>query len=260
MGRSEQVKAGEEELSRVFFTTLSQLGRLCTFYSVMLSGLPSGAAKQILEMTETCDESYANGTMASWLKEPKEVDSFYALVHEQMSKVQHKIASDSKKALDAVTIVFAHGILDASVYGYLEVLSLASPGSFLRYVNERKVSLSEIQSQSYDQLLRGKLQEFMRKDVEYGSLLYKVDKLHEIAAPTNTQLNKNYKYDRKWLEQFDTARHEIVHGNDWTSYPIDFPTALFYWNLLNSYFLRVVIQTTGLKLSEEGAKKYLVQT
>jgi hypothetical protein len=83
-----------------------------------------------------------------------------------------------------------------------------------------------------------------------------LDKLHEIAPPASTQMNVKYKYERKRLEDLDTARHEIVHGNNWTKYPIDFTNELFYWNLLNWYFLRMVVGKTGLKLSQEGGNKY----
>ena len=74
-----------------------------------------------------------------------------------------------------------------------------------------------------------------------------------MRTPTNSQINPDYKYDRERLVQFDKNRHNIIHGNSWTIYSIDFTKESFYWTLLNWYFLREVIKKTGLKLSQEMA-------
>ena len=253
------MKIGEDELNRVFYTTLIQLGRLSTFYSIMFYGLPDGTTKQTSEMEETGKDLYEDGTLASWLTEPIKVDEFYKIMYEQKQQVQDKIKKDAKRSLDAAAIVFAHGVLDASVYGYLEVLSLASPGSFRSYTKNKQVSLSKVESKSYDQLHKETIKKFMEGTVERNSLIYKLDKIHEVAKPTNTQMNPKYKYDRERLNRFDKARHDIVHGNNWRSYSIDFTQESFYWNLLNFYLLRVVAEKTGLKISQEGGNKYYLE-
>jgi hypothetical protein len=258
MRDSKQMKPGEDELNRVFFTTLLQLGKLSNFYSTLLTGLPYGTIKQISEMEATGEELYADGTLASWLKKPAQIDAFYKIMKEQTQQIYKQITEDSKRSLDAVAIVFAHGVLDTSVYGYLEVLSLASPESFRSYTHTKQVTLSEVESKSYDQLHKERIKKFMEGTVERNSLIYKLDKLHEIAKPTDTQMNPKHKYERERLEGFDKARHDIVHGNNWRSYSIDFTQESFYWGLLNFYLLRVVVQKTGLKLSQEGGEKYFL--
>lgn len=252
------MKPGEDELNHVFYTTLQLLGKLSTFYSIMLNGLPSGSDIQISELERTGDELYEDGMLASMLTEPEKVNEFYEILKKQKQQVHQRIKADAKKALDAAAIVYAHGILDASVYGYLEVLSLASPDSFRIYAEGKKVSLSDVKLKSYDQIYKEKIKEFMEKTVENSSLIYKLDKLHKITKPTNTNLNPEHKYEREKLVEFDKARHNIVHGNDWSSYSMDFTKEFYHWNLLNFYLLRLVVEKTGLKLSQEGGNKYFL--
>ncbi len=71
------MRTGEDELNRVFITTLKQLGNLSTFYSVMWNGLPHGTVAEIAELQATGDDLYARGVLATWLNDPSQVDSLY---------------------------------------------------------------------------------------------------------------------------------------------------------------------------------------
>jgi len=245
------MKPGEEELNCVFSTTFNQLGALSTFYSVMKNGLPHGAKKQVLEMADFTDDLYEDGTLASWLYEPEKVDDLRQAIDEQMDNVHEQIKQNAQRSLDAVAIVLAHSILDVSVHGYLEVLSLASPESFVAFIEKKQVSLSQVKSNTYEQIRDEKVKEYMEKEIDRSSLLFKLDKFHEITKPTSAWMNPDYKYDRDRLVQFDKTRHDIVHQNTWTKYSLDFVKELFYWSLLNWYMLREVVKTTGLKLSQK---------
>lgn len=252
------MKPGEDELNRVFHTTLKLLGSLTTFYSTLLSGLSRGSDIQVSKLEEVGEELYEDGTLARWLTEPEKVDDFYKIMQKQKEQVHQQLKDNAKRQLDAAVIVFAHSILDASVYGYLEVLSLALPESFKIYTENKTVCLSDVESKTYNQLHQQKIRGFMKGTVERSSLIYKLDRFHEITKPSNTQMNPSHKYDKKKLVEFDEARHNIVHGNNWSSYTIDFTKECFYWSLLNFYLVGLVIKRTGLKLSQEGGKKYLL--
>lgn len=249
------MKVGENELGHVFWTAFMQLSKLSNFYSIMLKGLPHGTNKQMSELEATTEMLCEDGTLASWLTNPEKIDNFCEMIKKQMPQIYQRTESDAKRMLDATAIVFAHGILDACVYGYLEVLSLASPESFKIYTQKKQVSLSDVESKSCDQLYEGKIKEFMTGTVENSSLMYKLDKLLEITKPTSAQMNPEHKYDKERLVKFDKARHDIVHGNNWKSYSIDFTNELYYWNLLNFYFIALVARTTGLKISQESLSK-----
>jgi len=252
------MKVGEDKLNRVFFTTFKLLGNLSIFYSVALNGLTHGTTKVTSEFEATGKELYMDGTLANWLTNPEKVDDFYRIMQEQKQQITKRIKQNAKRQLDATAIVFAHSILDASVYGYLEVLSLASPESFRIYTDKKKVSLSDVECSSYKQLHKQNIEDLMEGMIERESLIRKLDRFHEITKPSDTQMNSNHKYERKKLVEFDKARHNIIHGNDWNSYTIDFAEELSYWNLLNFYLLHLVIKKTGLKLSQEGGTKYLL--
>lgn len=239
-----------------FWRTLSQLSALSTFYNIMLKGLPHGTMGHVLETEAVGEQLYKDGTLGTLLTDSKKVDEYYEMMKQQKEQLFKKMTDDAKGALDATAIVCAHGILDASVYMYLQAFSLASPESFRIYTGKKQVTLSNVESKSYEHLHAEKIREFMEGTVEKNSLIYKLDKLHEVAQPKNTQMNPDHKYDRERLVQFDKARHDIVHGNDWSSRSIDFTTEFFYWNLLNFYLLRVVAEKTGLKLSTKGSRKY----
>lgn len=247
--------AGESEFNYVFWTTFQLLGKLSTFYSTVLRGLPRGVDLSMEEIEITGRQLYEDGTLATFLKDPSKVEETYKTIKEHIGHVYQKLKKDTKNALDGTAIVFAHGILDESVYGYLEVLSLVSPDSFISYIGKKQVCLTDIKSKTYDQLYKEKVKEYMESVVEKNSLMFKLDKIHEITKPTNTRMNRDVNYEREKINQFDAARHNIVHGNDWSSYSIDFTQELFYWNLLNFYLARLVSQKTGLKLSNEELDK-----
>lgn len=257
--KGETMKVGEDKLNRVFFTTFKLLGNLSTFYSVVLNGSTYGTTKVTLELEATGKELYMDGTLEKWLTNPEKVDDFYKIMQQQKKQITKQIKQNVKRQLDATAIVFAHSILDANVYGYLEVLSLACPESFRIYTDKKQVSLSDVECSSYKQLHKQKVEDLMEVTIERESLIHKLDRFHEITKPLDTQMNPNHKYEREKLVEFDKARHSIVHGNDWKSYTINFAEELSYWNILNFYLLGLVIKKTGLKLSQERGTKYLLE-
>jgi hypothetical protein len=251
--------AGETELNNTFLMTSQLLGKLSSFYSILLDGLSHGVDIHFSELEETGRQLYEDGTLASILTDPSKIEVFYQIIKGQREQLYHRIQTNTRKTIDGIAIVYAHGILDASVYGYLEVLSLASPDSFEIYIGKKQVCLTDVKSKTYDQLYKEKVKEYMEDVVEKRSLMFKLDKIHEITKPTNTQMNREVNYDKERINNFDKARHNIVHGNDWSSYSIDFTQELFYWHLLNFYLLRLVSHKTGLKLSNEELNKALLK-
>ncbi|MGA2173045.1 MAG: hypothetical protein ABSG82_08590 [Sedimentisphaerales bacterium] len=246
---------GESEFNYVFWTTFQLLGNLSSFYSNMLRGLPRGVHLAMEQFEETWDDLYEDGTLATFLNDPSKVDDFYSDCEEKIEEVHEKQKKDTKNTLDAVAIVYAHGILDECAYKYLEILSLASPESFSNCIEKKQIPLIELKSKTYDQLYREKIAEYLENVVEKNSLMFKLDKIHEITKPTNTKMNRDINYERRKFDEFNTARHNIVHGNDWRSYSIDFSKESLYWGLLNFYLAKLVSQKTGLKLSNEELSK-----
>lgn len=244
------IDPAQEELDHVFGSTFSLLGRLSTFYSVASLGLSRGADKQFRELYDMHEEMYKRGELAKFFGGSNIPKEYLDFIRDRWPKVRQNIENQTRSAIDAGCIVFAHSILDASVYGYLRVTALTSPESWQCYVDKKKVELESYKTQSYEEIRNRKIQHFLESNVERESLLYKLDLLHKIAPPKGgMRLNKDYVYDRKRLSELDDVRHKIVHGNDWSFYSLDLTNELFYWDLLNWYFLGLVANKTGLKLS-----------
>lgn len=243
------INSAQDELDRVFATTWWLLGKLTTFYNIATNGLFPGVRMHIEKTLQTFIQMHKSGELAELLLEPNKVDEYFKLVLNKVPKLSSNALNTAKSAVDSACIVFAHGILDASVYGYLTVTSLACPESWECYIERKKIELSSFKSKQYEQMRNDKIQDFLERTVEKSSLMYKLDLLHNITQPTTAQINPDYKYDRKCLEKLDDIRHRIVHGNEWDAGWLDFDREFFYWELLNWYFLRIVAKKTSLRLS-----------
>lgn len=199
---------------------------------------------------------YENRLLPYLFKDPRTADKTRNTTDKWIRQIYQTLDDNQYYALGGMNVVCSHGILDASAYGYLEVLSLASPDSFKTYIEKKQVFLKGIDRKTYRQLYKEEIKKYMVDEIGQSSLIAKFDKIHEITKPSNTRMKLEMNYDRKKVEQFDTARHNIVHGNDWSGYAKDFTTVEFYyWILLNFYLARLVSEKTGLKLSSEQLDK-----
>jgi hypothetical protein len=251
------IEKAENELNRVFGTTLGLLGRLLTFHSVADKGLIYGVESQIEEGEATLKEMSDSGKLAQLLEDPTKTTEFEALLQSRMKELRNRTWDAAEASIEASCIVFAHSILDACAYGYLFVTSLVAPNLWDPWVEKKKIELSEVRDQSYEQLRNEKVQNFVER-VERESLIYKLDLLHKIVPPKK-KISNSYEYDRERVVKLDDTRHKIVHRNDWAFHPIDFNSEYCYWNFLNFYFLTLVIHNLGLKLSSDETGKYWKQ-
>ena len=245
-------KLAQKELDRVFGTTIGLLGRLSTFHSVADKGLLYGVEGVMEELRATFNEMYGSGKLAKLLTEPSKVGGFAELLKSLENEAYNRVTGTAESAIEAGCIVFAHGILDSCVYGYLTVTSLVAPNLLEPFVEKKTVELSELKNQSYEQLRNSRIKDFVEK-VERESLLYKLDLLHKIVPPKR-KISGSYQYDRDRIKKLDDTRNKIVHNNDWNFHLLDFNTEYMYWNFLSLYLLSLIINNTNLKLSNEISK------
>jgi hypothetical protein len=122
----------------------------------------------------------------------------------------------AKIASDAASIVFMHTVLDAAAFDYCRVAALAAPRDWERFLKDRKVSLLDIQTSSFDALFQAALGLYLNQ-LERESLLRKTDLLFSLCPPEKALTaggDKSYVFDRDRLERIDLFRHEIVHGGE----------------------------------------------
>lgn len=249
----------ESELARVLGTTVGLLIKLMTFRKNVSSGLQS-AADQSTEVARKLFQSYSGtGEFDNWLVEGASWDDFLKILDSDPDSYKGKQIESNQSIIDAACIVFAHGILDDSISGYLKVVSMASPHFWDNYLGEKTRTLKVIKENTFEQIRDEILQKNLGKEIEMLSFPRKLELLHEIAAVQEDErfLENDFAYEKDRIWKFHNTRKNIVHGCDWDSHSFNFTTEYYYWFLLNSYLASLVCTKTGIKLSTKIAGQYI---
>jgi hypothetical protein len=125
--------------------------------------------------------------------------------------IEHS-ATTFESALDAATLIFAHSVLDSAALDWCRVCALAAPDDFLPLIDQKKVTLADVQAVSYAELRATALQDYL-DNLDKVPLLKKLDLLFSLCRPSPTfvGIDENYRYDRERLIALDTLRHDYVH-------------------------------------------------
>ncbi len=165
----------------------------------------------------------------------------------------------SYHSLDAACLVFFHSALDAAAFDFCRVSALQAPSDWENDVKDSKISLSDVKTKSFDQMLAEKLAQQLDK-FEREGLMIKVDKLFaKCKPPSDWSPMTGYKFDRDRLEDFDKQRHEIVHG-----FALGKPLQRFplsdenehYVQQTAMYLFGLIHRRYGLQLDAEYIGKY----
>jgi hypothetical protein len=185
-------------------------------------------------------------------------------VYEKLGKIAGKgIFESSYASLDAAVVVFYHSLLDATVFDYCRVTAIHAPNDWEQDLKSAQVPLVDTREQSYDQLLKAKLDERLER-LERESLLTKMDRLFaRCSPPTGWSPMTGYQFDRSTIQNFDNQRHEIVHGKQLgqplTLFPIS-DENLFYVQRTGMYFMGLVNLKYGLKIITEYWQQLISKT
>jgi|GEM_PF-2447758 hypothetical protein len=134
--------------------------------------------------------------------------------------------------VDAATLIFFHSILDGVVLDCLRVTALQSPRSWEEDLRETKIGLFDARDQSYDEILRSKIDKRL-ETLGRESLLAKVDRLFARCNPApGWSPMHDYAYNESTVKRFDDQRHALVHGA-----AIGKPLALFQITDENLFYL-----------------------
>jgi hypothetical protein len=249
----------ENELSRVFGTTWKLLTKLMSFRKIVSSGLPFGAEQHEKVTREQLKKYSKIGEYNHWFKDGYSWDYFFQKIDSDPDYFRYKKIESNQRIVDAACIVFAHGILDDSVNGYLKVTSIALPSLWDSYLENKKVELKNIREMTYDKIREENLKRLFDKEIEQLSFPKKLELLHEISKVKEgeTFLDNNFAFEKKRLWIFHEIKNKIVHGVDWDSHSFDFNTENDYWFVLNAYLASLVCEKTGIKISTKVAGQYL---
>lgn len=249
----------ESELARVLGTTTKLLIKLRSFRKIVSSGLPYGADQSTIAARELFERYSKTGEFDDWFVDGASWDDLLQLINSDPDSYRDKQVESNQSIIDAACIVFAHGILDDNVYGYLKVTSMASPALWDSCLENKKVEFKAIKEKTYEQIREKTLTRLLDKEIELLSFPKKLALLHEISAVQESEkfLESNFTYEQKRLWKFHSIRKCIVHGCDWDSHSFDFSTEYDYWFRLNYYLASLVCTKTGIKLSPKIAGQYM---
>jgi len=121
------------------------------------------------------------------------------------------VIRQSKRRIDATSIVFVHSLLDAALYSLCCISYDSNPNTWLNFVKDRQLKIGDVLAQGQDAATKVISEDYV-KSLERESLIKKSDKLHAICQPpANANYISNYKFSKEKLERFDQLRHDIVH-------------------------------------------------
>jgi hypothetical protein len=114
--------------------------------------------------------------------------------------------------IDATSIIFMHSILEASLVDLLQITLEFSRSKWLKYIDEKRVTFSKLETEGLEQLQNQLLQKCFNQ-LKNDTIMKKCERIFEICNETDTKsIMPTYKYNREKLEEIDTLRHNIVHG------------------------------------------------
>lgn len=148
-------------------------------------------------------------TMLSGLSPEKQARLTDPFVKAKVARdVASKYLRGSAYAVDAATIVFSHGALDALVLKLIRVCAVANPASLEPFVIERQVRLADMKTMDYPRVLETMIASECKR-LEGESLPMKTGRLIALIRPEPGTLPDGY--SQNWLERFDERRHQLVH-------------------------------------------------
>jgi hypothetical protein len=153
--------------------------------------------------------------------------------------------------VDAATLIFYHSILDGVAFDCLRVTALQAPSDWENELSSMQVGLLEARDQTYEQLLRAKVNKRLA-ELEREPLLTKAGKLFARCKPEpHWSPMHGYAYGQTRIKQFDDQRHEIVHGAAVGKPLALFPVtdeSLFYLSRTGMFFVALINMRYGLQI------------
>ena len=251
----ELLNKAEIELSRVIGTAHLLLQQVSTFYKVATKELSKGASNHVSDLYRQAGVLSESGLLQKYLKPDCSAENFLGILRDGIDEASCRTHDITHRNIEAACIVFAHGIVEECIYGYLELTSWALPERWECFIERKKVELMELKEKSFQTLRKQKIQLLVKGDVSRESLPDKLDRLHKVVPPNEGTGLNDYSYDPKHVKKFDSTRHDIVHGNNWKPEAFDFDVEHRYWNSLIFYPASLVCGNSDLKLrTSEFAK------
>jgi hypothetical protein len=163
--------------------------------------------------------------------------------------IEHTVTTFAS-ALDAATLIVAHSVLDSAALDWCRVCALAAPDDFLPFIDQKKVTLADVQAAASFAELRTTALEGYLDSLDRAPVIKKLDLIFSLCRPSPTFVgpDANYRYDRERIIALDTLRHDYVHHGGLGSRLPQGDADLSFLHGTDLFLAVLVCQRYGLRL------------
>ena len=212
-----ETSEAEEIFSNTFANSIRKFSAIFSFWRISRLGVPNVYTTIFNEAKDFNKDLFTNIVNAKFFHDQQAAFEFLEPlggIENFSSEMARSEINTFLFTVDAASIIFAHSILDGAAYDYCRVTSIVDPNSWAEIISEKQIKLKNFKGKQYDDIVKEKVNDYIIKEVERKSLLFKVDKLFQICRPSSEfSPIKNFEFDRDRLLKLDILRHEIVHGS-----------------------------------------------
>jgi hypothetical protein len=224
---------------------------MTTFRRLSELGMPYAQVQLGRANRRQIEEMITSGEMDDFFTNREEALAFFGGPDSMAEKMTVRQVAGYQSSVDAASIVFAHSAVDAAVSELCWISALADPTDWEPWINAKKVSLADIQTQEYA-ILRSQILQTYLEGFERESLITRSNRLFAICRPAESlEIVKGFRFNSSRLSEIDNLRHDIVHGLRWKK-PADdtasdieflFNSASHLWGMLHyKYGLQIDVR------------------
>jgi hypothetical protein len=245
----------EELFNSIFHRALTRWAAIYSFREIARLGLSDATEKVYADQMQFLQEVFYGSEYADIFYDQQKAAEAVSIEKLAQTALITKIEG-FQNSVEAASIVFGHSMLDDAVFKYCEVTALVAPADWQSVLEKKEVTLAELASSTYEELFAAKLEQFLYKDLEKQSLPRKLDHLFaRCKPPKGFVCMKDYRYDRKRIDEIDQLRHEIVHGEGPMPTLSNAEEDLWYMYKTTFCLMPLVNQRYGLQLDPEYVRK-----
>ena len=241
-------EAAERLFSRIFHNLTQRHADVTTFRKLASLGQGAAAATLNVENYRFALSMLEDPQYDEFFLDRKAAVAFFGGPRKMGADMTTKQLALFGAAIDAASLVFVHSGVDATISDLCRVTHLIDPSRWRPFVEAQKVSLSELNSASPDELWKARLQTHLEA-LEQESIKKRTERIFAICKPSNTfdPIGK-FKYDVTTLERLDKLRQDIIHGSGPTTIP-NCDAELEYLVKVGLFFFAMVNTTFGVKVN-----------
>jgi hypothetical protein len=206
-------KAAAEALaSELWFRSIDALGAVVRFRQMANIGLPQATAVTARECEALCREFAESDEYADMFFVDRQELIKRGYFDQAAKTMIERAVKAFDASVDAASLIFAHSLLDGAAMDWCRVCSLAKPTDFIQAVGQKKVSIIDVQKNSWPDLLKRAISDHL-STLEKESLPKKLDLLFSLCKPPPGFVGVDgYSYDRSRVAALDALRHRYAHG------------------------------------------------